>query len=106
MGWHAAAERSGDEAQNRDYRLWRHDFTIDTNSLDFIEYPETGRKMEIAEVVVRMGDLVKWRMPRPAAYASCRRAGWDLDVSDTAPILNGKAGSPPATSIPRRPESR
>lgn len=34
--------------------------TIARNGLDFIEYPETGRKMEPAEVVAGMGDLLSF----------------------------------------------
>lgn len=42
--------------------------TIAAGSLDFIEYLETGRKMEIAEVVARMGDLVSFVEIEPIAF--------------------------------------
>lgn len=42
--------------------------TIAANSLDFIEYPETGRKMEITEIVARMGDLVSFVEIEPIAF--------------------------------------
>ncbi|MEJ8569999.1 asparaginase [Microbaculum marinum] len=42
--------------------------TIAEHPLDFIEYPETGRKMETAEVVERMGDLAAFVELEPVRF--------------------------------------
>ncbi|MBN9072738.1 MAG: asparaginase [Rhizobiales bacterium] len=42
--------------------------TLAAHSLDLIEYPETGRKMDVTEVVARMGDLVSFVEIEPIAF--------------------------------------
>lgn len=42
--------------------------TIAAHSLDFIEYPETGRKMQVDEVIERLGDLAAFVDMEPVPF--------------------------------------
>lgn len=70
--------------------------TMAEGPLDFIEYPDTGRKMETAEVIERLGDLASFVEIEPVAFrAVSSSAVGPAEWIELARMIDGFAAERP-----------